>query len=88
MARIGNEGFIDPEFVIEAPFVLLGKHNIAEIGDALGVPWEQTWSCYEGGDVHCGRCGTCTERIEAFTLAGLHDPTTYADPASLPAQAP
>jgi 7-cyano-7-deazaguanine synthase len=45
-----------------------------------GAPVEATWSCYQGGEVHCGRCGTCVERAEAFALAAITDPTTYADP--------
>lgn len=62
-----------------APFVHHDKAWIASEGDRLGVPWDRTWSCYNGGDVHCGRCGTCVERLEAFHLAGVNDPTVYAD---------
>lgn len=66
---------------IVAPFVLWSKAEIARRALHLGVPVEQTWSCYEGGEVHCGRCGTCVERAEAIAEAGFpHDPTTYADP--------
>jgi 7-cyano-7-deazaguanine synthase len=43
------------------------------------VPYGLTWSCYEGGDIHCGRCGTCVERAEAFHDAGVADPTAYID---------
>ena len=46
----------------------------------LYTPFADTWSCYKGGEQHCGRCGTCVERIEAFDLAGVTDPTVYADP--------
>ena len=67
--------------VLDTPFVHKSKAEIAVIGEAVGVPWEDTWSCYRGGDRHCGRCGTCVERIEAFKLAGVVDPTTYEDPA-------
>jgi 7-cyano-7-deazaguanine synthase len=74
---IGNEGFAVEGFHVLAPFVTLGKHDIARVGDGLGVPWDRTWSCYQGGEFHCGRCGTCVERIEAFQLAGVPDPTTY-----------
>ena len=59
------------------PFIDLDKGGIAKLGSSLGVDYRQTWSCYKGGDVHCGRCGTCVERIEAFQLAGLKDPTIY-----------
>jgi 7-cyano-7-deazaguanine synthase len=78
-ARVGNEGFIDPGFRILAPFLHVDKTEIVRRGAAAGVPFEQTWSCYVGGEVHCGRCGTCVERREAFELAGIADPTTYAE---------
>jgi 7-cyano-7-deazaguanine synthase len=60
-----------------APFVNMGKHDIASIGASLNVPFEQTWSCYNNGKLHCGKCGTCVERKESFKLAGLQDPTEY-----------
>ena len=60
------------------PFVDLDKTAIARLGGRLGVPFETTWSCYKGNALHCGRCGTCVERREAFFLAGLEDPTRYA----------
>jgi len=59
------------------PFIHLDKAGIAKLGDNLGVDYGRTWSCYKGGDLHCGKCGTCVERIEAFALAGLPDPTIY-----------
>jgi len=61
------------------PFLSLTKAEIVSVGAGLGVPFEATWSCYKGGDRHCGRCGTCVERLEAFALAGVNDPTGYAD---------
>jgi 7-cyano-7-deazaguanine synthase len=61
------------------PFLGASKADIARTGHALKVPYEMTWSCYVGGAVHCGRCGTCVERAEAFYLAMVPDPTTYAD---------
>lgn len=78
-ARVANEGFIDPGFRVLAPFLSLPKDEIVRRGAAAGVPFEQTWSCYVGAEVHCGRCGTCVERREAFELAGVADPTTYAE---------
>ena len=63
------------------PFIDLTKAEIVAIGSQLNVPFENTWSCYKGGAVHCGRCGTCIERREAFHLAGLHDPTAYESDA-------
>lgn len=77
----GNEGFLAPGFRLEAPFLHLTKTDIARRGHELGVPFELTWSCYKGEGVHCGKCGTCVERKEAFTLAGVADPTEYADRA-------
>ena len=77
MLKIANEGFIDPEFSILAPFVNSTKGEIARRGDELNVPWEKTWSCYKGGEIHCGSCGTCFERREAFAEFNLHDPTEY-----------
>lgn len=63
------------------PFVDLSKADIVRRGADLGVCFEQTWSCYEGGEMHCGLCGTCIERREAFHLAGVADPTKYAPTA-------
>ncbi|AYD81998.1 QueC-like queuosine biosynthesis [Mycobacterium phage Saguaro] len=64
---------------VEAPFVRLDKTDIARMAGRLGVPLEMTWSCYQGGEVHCGRCGTCVERMEAIDAAGMVDLTGYAD---------
>ena len=62
------------------PFVNGSKADIVTAGAAVGTPFADTWSCYKGGALHCGRCGTCVERREAFDLAGIPDPTAYADP--------
>ncbi|OFX08643.1 MAG: 7-cyano-7-deazaguanine synthase QueC [Alphaproteobacteria bacterium RIFOXYD12_FULL_60_8] len=64
---------------LEAPYLSLDKAGIVKQGAELGVPFAETWSCYKGNDIHCGRCGTCVERAEAFHLAGVCDPTAYAD---------
>jgi 7-cyano-7-deazaguanine synthase len=61
------------------PFVTITKAGIAHHADMLKVPVNETWSCYKGGDMHCGRCGTCVERREAFHLAKMDDPTVYED---------
>lgn len=76
-ARVANEGFIRDGFRVLAPFMHVGKDEIVRRGTAVGVPFEQTWSCYVGDVLHCGRCGTCVERHEAFELAGVPDPTVY-----------
>ncbi len=59
-------------------FVGKTKADLVTIGSALGVPFDKTWSCYLGRNVHCGACGTCVERREAFRIAGVADPTQYA----------
>jgi 7-cyano-7-deazaguanine synthase len=76
-ARVGNEGFAVEGFRVLAPFLDVAKDEIVRRGAALGVPFAETWSCYVGGARHCGRCGTCVERREAFQLAGVDDPTVY-----------
>jgi 7-cyano-7-deazaguanine synthase len=67
------------------PFIGSTKGDIARLGAALGVPFDLTWSCYNGRSRHCGACGTCTERIEAFQSAGVADPTEYESQISIPA---
>lgn len=59
------------------PFVKMTKAQIVTLGASLQAPMSATWSCYEGGAMHCGRCGTCVERKEAFALANVSDPTAY-----------
>ncbi len=66
------------------PFVTMTKTEIARRGHDLGVDFSQTWSCYVGGEVQCGECGTCVERREAFLLAGIVDPTAYLATPPLP----
>lgn len=68
------------EVSLYTPYVHLPKSAIVAEGLKLGVPYAETWSCYKGGTQHCGRCGTCVERREAFALAGGEDPTDYEDP--------
>jgi 7-cyano-7-deazaguanine synthase len=67
------------------PFIAMDKTGIARLGHELGVDFSHTWSCYKGGDVHCGTCGTCVERREAFANAGLTDPTAYLVNSGSPA---
>ena len=59
---------------IEAPFVGMTKADVVRMGAELGVPFELTWSCYEGGDKPCGVCGTCRDRMAAFEANGMTDP--------------
>jgi len=72
------------EIQLLRPFIDLDKAGIAVRGTELGVDFARTWSCYQGGEIHCGRCGTCVERREAFLVAGLPDPTVYASSDPLP----
>lgn len=62
-----------------APYVNGSKADIVIDGARHATPFAQTWSCYKGGARHCGRCGTCVERREAFDLAAIPDPTDYED---------
>lgn len=92
----GNEGFItlpevkegaEPQQFLRAPFLYSTKEDIAVMALLLEVPIADTWSCYKGGEVHCGRCGTCVERLEAIDGAirrlpkypAFTDPTVYED---------
>ncbi len=83
MARAIREGTY-ARIELLRPFVAMDKAAIARRGAELGVDFSRTWSCYKGGEIHCGACGTCVERREAFELAGLPDPTAYAVTAPLP----
>lgn len=63
---------------IEAPYTEITKTDIALIGKSIGLDYTETWSCYKGGNVHCGKCGTCVERQEALRNAGIEDKTEYS----------
>jgi len=82
LSRIAKVCHYRPIEVV-CPFVNRTKADIVKIGDGLGVPFAQTWSCYRGEELHCGRCGTCTERAEAFVLAEVSDPTIYSSTPSI-----
>ena len=71
----GTDGLVG----IASPFCNMNKADIVRLGHELKVPFENTWSCYKGGDLHCGKCGTCVERIEAFKLTGITDDTRYME---------
>ena len=71
------EGYADVTLL--APYVHAPKSAIVTDGTKHNTPFALTWSCYKGGERHCGRCGTCVERREAFHLAGIADPTDYQD---------
>ncbi|MPR08996.1 7-cyano-7-deazaguanine synthase QueC [Microvirga tunisiensis] len=78
MQRRALEGLAN--IALYTPFVRQSKADIVREGARRGVPFAETWSCYQGGERHCGRCGTCVERREAFHLSGVEDPTPYEDP--------
>ena len=61
------------------PYTHWTKTDIAKRGKELGIDYGKTWSCYKGGDKHCGKCGTCQERREALREAGIDDPTEYEE---------
>ena len=64
---------------VSAPYTNMTKGDIARHGAALGIDYGETWSCYKGGDKHCGKCGTCVERREALAEAGVEDTTDYEE---------
>lgn len=78
MSDAMREGTYDG-VAISAPYTDMTKADIARRGAGLGVDYLDTYSCYKGGARHCGRCGTCVERREAFLQAGIADPTEYEE---------
>jgi len=78
MSMAGTLGTYN-EVQVVSPFNDLTKADIVSIGYGLNIKYENTWSCYKGKNVHCGVCGTCVERKEAFALSNLKDPTVYAE---------
>jgi 7-cyano-7-deazaguanine synthase len=62
---------------IIAPYINLNKSDIVSIGQKLHVPYKDTWTCYKGKVLACGKCGSCTERLEAFANNGIKDPIKY-----------
>jgi 7-cyano-7-deazaguanine synthase len=72
------------EIELIRPFIESEKADVASMGRELGVDYSKTWSCYKGGDIHCGKCGTCVERREAFMDSGVPDPTAYEHTGPLP----
>lgn len=83
MADAMREGTYE-QIELLRPFIKTDKTGIAKRGVELGIDFAETWSCYKGGNLHCGTCGTCVERREAFMLANLRDPTEYLATPDLP----
>lgn len=79
VAAMGLTIFLGTSNQVEllAPFTNINKGKICKIGKKLNIPYEKTWSCYEGGEIHCGACSTCIDRKAAFSYANLKDPTSY-----------
>jgi len=71
--KLGGYG----EVIVYSPFVDMSKVEIVKLGSEINAPMELSWSCYKGGEKHCKICGTCSERVESFLLAGVPDPTEY-----------
>jgi 7-cyano-7-deazaguanine synthase len=77
MQQKAVEGYGHTDLHLWTPYINKSKTDIARIGGSLGVDYGKTWSCYKGLEKHCGVCGTCYERKEAFQEAGINDPTEY-----------
>jgi 7-cyano-7-deazaguanine synthase len=79
MELIATRGHGRPGLDLIAPLIRLPKREVIALGARLDVPFEDTWTCFRGEELHCGRCAACVERRVAFVDAGVHDPTAYAD---------
>ncbi len=75
--RMGTDGCREDDLNLLAPFINWHKTDIVKEGYRLNVPFEETWTCYEGGQYHCGLCGACIGRKQAFIDANIPDPTVY-----------
>ena len=82
MERLATAGHASPKLDLLAPFSGVNKSGLVRIGEDLGVPWIETWSCFRGATRHCGRCAACTERRAAFADTGITDPTHYEEPGA------
>lgn len=77
--RLGTIDSRREELELVAPFVDMTKTDIIKRGVQLNVPFELTWSCYDGQEIHCGTCGTCMQRRQSFITANIIDPTKYKE---------
>ena len=84
VARLGTKRGVEGDVIeIRTPLLDLSKADIVRRGQALGVPWALTWSCYLGGDRACGVCDSCQLRLKGFREAGVVDPLPYVRPPRL-----
>lgn len=79
MEKLATEGHSKAGLCLLTPFSNETKAHIVTVGSIHNVPFQYTWSCYKGGMLHCGKCGTCVERKEAFVVAEVPDPTVYEE---------
>jgi 7-cyano-7-deazaguanine synthase len=79
MEKVATRGSLTPDVELLAPLIELPKAGVVTLGEKLGVPWNQTWTCFRGDDVHCGVCAACVERRGAFAEAGIPDPMVYRE---------
>ncbi|WP_328536093.1 7-cyano-7-deazaguanine synthase [Streptomyces sp. NBC_00344] len=79
MERVATKGSLAPEVELLAPLIELPKTGVVALGEKLGVPWDRTWTCFRGEDIHCGACAACAERRGAFADLGITDPTVYRE---------
>jgi 7-cyano-7-deazaguanine synthase len=77
--RLGTIDSRHEDLNLCAPFLNWSKTDIIRRGVELNVPFDKTWSCYDGLEEHCGVCGTCRQRKEAFIAANITDPTNYRE---------
>ncbi|WP_329586959.1 7-cyano-7-deazaguanine synthase [Kitasatospora sp. NBC_01250] len=77
MERIATRGQGSADLGLLAPLITLHKHEVIALGEELKVPWERTWTCFRGEELHCGSCAACVERRAAFVTAAVEDPTEY-----------
>ncbi|MFI0716992.1 7-cyano-7-deazaguanine synthase [Streptomyces inhibens] len=79
MERVATKGSLAPEVELLAPLIELPKTGVVALGEKLGVPWDKTWTCFRGEEIHCGACAACVERRGAFADLGITDPTVYRE---------
>ncbi len=77
MERVATAGYAPEGLEVVAPFIDMPKHEVINLGERLGVPWQETWSCFNNYDLQCGLCAACQDRQLAFQKSDVSDPTQY-----------